>query len=157
MCGIAGQINFDGEPVSPGILKRMTDAISHRGPDGEGHWIEGSIGFGHRRLSIIDLSPAGQQPMTSSDDRYVLTYNGEIYNFRELRMELERKGYRFRSQTDSEVVLYCLAEWGSDALLKFNGMFALAFWDRKEARLLLSRDRYGIKPLYYFITVTRKQ
>ncbi len=151
MCGIAGQINFDGEPVSPGILKRMTDAISHRGPDGEGHWIEGSIGFGHRRLSIIDLSPAGQQPMTSSDDRYVLTYNGEIYNFRELRMELERKGYRFRSQTDSEVVLYCLAEWGSDGLLKFNGMFALAFWDRKEERLLLARDRYGIKPLYYFV------
>ena len=151
MCGIAGQINFDGEPVSSGILKRMTDAISHRGPDGEGHWIEGNIGFGHRRLSIIDLSPAGNQPMISSDGRYVLTYNGEIYNFRDLRMELEEKGYRFRSQTDSEVVLYCLAEWGSDALLKFNGMFALAFWDRKEARLLLARDRYGIKPLYYFI------
>tara|TARA_B100000902_G_scaffold18303_1_gene21928 strand:+ start:1094 stop:2968 length:1875 start_codon:yes stop_codon:yes gene_type:complete len=151
MCGIAGQINFDGEPVSSGILKRMTDAISHRGPDGEGHWIEGNIGFGHRRLSIIDLSPAGNQPMISSDGRYVLTYNGEIYNFRDLRIELEGKGYRFRSQTDSEVVLYCLAEWGSDALLKFNGMFALAFWDRKEARLLLARDRYGIKPLYYFI------
>lgn len=151
MCGIAGQINFDGEPVSSGILKRMTDAISHRGPDGEGHWIEGNIGFGHRRLSIIDLSPSGNQPMISSDGRYVLTYNGEIYNFRDLRMELEGKGYRFRSQTDSEVVLYCLAEWGSDALLKFNGMFALAFWDRKEARLLLARDRYGIKPLYYFI------
>ena len=98
----------------------------------------------------IDLSPAGHQPMISADHRFVLTYNGEIYNFRELRTELEAKGYWFRSQTDSEVVLSALAEWGADALLKFNGMFALAFWDRKEKRLLLARDRYGIKPLYYF-------
>jgi len=150
MCGIVGQLNFDSSPVSPVILKKMTDVIKHRGPDGEGHWIEGNIGFGHRRLSIIDLSPAGHQPMISADHRYVLTYNGEIYNFRELRTELEAKGYWFRSQTDSEVVLYALAEWGSEALLKFNGMFSLAFWDRKEKRLLLARDRYGIKPLYYF-------
>jgi asparagine synthase (glutamine-hydrolysing) len=150
MCGIVGQVNFDNSPVSPVILKKMTDVIQHRGPDGEGHWIEGNIGFGHRRLSIIDLSPAGHQPMISADHRYVLTYNGEIYNFRELRTELEAKGYCFRSQTDSEVVLNALSEWGSDALLKFNGMFALAFWDRKEKRLLLARDRYGIKPLYYF-------
>jgi asparagine synthase (glutamine-hydrolysing) len=150
MCGIVGQLNFDKSPVSPVILKKMTDVIVHRGPDGEGHWIEKNIGFGHRRLSIIDLSPAGHQPMISPDDRYVLTYNGEIYNFREIRMELEAKGYWFRSQTDSEVVLSALAEWGTDALLKFNGMFALAFWDRKEKRLLLARDRYGIKPLYYF-------
>ena len=151
MCGIVGQLTFDSSPVSPVTLQKMTDVIAHRGPDGEGHWIEGNIGFGHRRLSIIDLSPAGHQPMISPDHRYVLTYNGEIYNFRELRMELEAKGYWFRSKTDSEVVLYSLAEWGSDALLKFNGMFALAFWDRKEKRLLLARDRYGIKPLYYFI------
>lgn len=150
MCGIAGQLNTDNSPVSPVILKRMTDAISHRGPDGEGHWVEENIGFGHRRLAIIDLSPAGHQPMISSDHRYVLSYNGEIYNFRELRTELEAKGYWFRSQTDSEVVLSALAEWGTDALLKFNGMFALALWDRKEKRLLLARDRYGIKPLYYF-------
>ena len=150
MCGIAGQLNFNKDPVSPVTLRRMTDALTHRGPDGEGHWIDENIGFGHRRLSIIDLSPAGNQPMKSSDHRYVLTYNGEIYNFRELRTELEAKGYWFRSQTDSEVVLNALAEWGSDALLKFNGMFALAFWDRKEKKLLLARDRYGIKPLYYF-------
>jgi asparagine synthase (glutamine-hydrolysing) len=150
MCGIVGQVNFDKSPVSSVVLKKMTDVIQHRGPDGEGHWIEGNIGFGHRRLSIIDLSPAGHQPMISSDHRYVLTYNGEIYNFRELRIELEGKGYCFQSKTDSEVVLYSLAEWGSDALLKFNGMFALAFWDRKEKKLLLARDRYGIKPLYYF-------
>lgn len=150
MCGIVGQVNLDKSPVSPVVLKKMTDIIQHRGPDGEGHWIEGNIGFGHRRLSIIDLSPAGHQPMISADHRYVLTYNGEIYNFRKLRIELEGKGYCFQSKTDSEVVLYSLAEWGSDALLKFNGMFALAFWDRKDKSLILARDRYGIKPLYYY-------
>jgi asparagine synthase (glutamine-hydrolysing) len=149
MCGITGIINLDGSSVSPVILKKMTDAIAHRGPDGEGHWIEGNIGLGHRRLAIIDLSPAGHQPMISSDHRWVLSYNGEIYNYRELRTELEAEGIWFRSQTDSEVVLYALAHWGTAALLKFNGMFALALWDRKQHTLLLARDRYGIKPLYY--------
>jgi asparagine synthase (glutamine-hydrolysing) len=149
MCGIAGLINLDGAPVAPPVLKRMTDAIAHRGPDGEGHWIEGAVGIGHRRLAIIDLSPAGQQPMISADHRYVLSYNGEVYNFRELRSELQALGYWFRSQTDSEVVLYALAEWGLPALHKLNGMFALALWDRRERRLTLARDRYGIKPLYY--------
>jgi asparagine synthase (glutamine-hydrolysing) len=149
MCGIAGLINLDGAPVAPPALKRMTDAIAHRGPDGEGHWIEGAIGIGHRRLAIIDLSPAAQQPMISADHRYVLSYNGEVYNFRELRGELQALGYWFRSQTDSEVVLYALAEWGLPALQRFNGMFALALWDRRERRLTLARDRYGIKPLYY--------
>jgi len=149
MCGIAGFVNLHGDPVSPVILKRMTDAIAHRGPDGEGRWIEGNVGVGHRRLAILDLSPAGHQPMVTADQRYVLSYNGEIYNFRELRADLEAEGIWFRSQTDSEVVLYALAQWGTDALLKFNGMFALALWDRKEKTLLLARDRYGIKPLYY--------
>jgi asparagine synthase (glutamine-hydrolysing) len=149
MCGIAGFINLDGAPVSPVILQKMTDAIAHRGPDGEGHWIEGNAGLGHRRLAIIDLSPAGHQPMISSDHRYVLSYNGEIYNYRELRAELEAAGYWFRSKTDTEVVLNALAYWGSDALLRFNGMFALAVLDRKESTLLLARDRYGIKPLYF--------
>jgi asparagine synthase (glutamine-hydrolysing) len=149
MCGIAGLINLDGVPVAPPVLKRMTDAIAHRGPDGEGHWIEGAVGIGHRRLAIIDLSPAGQQPMISADHRYVLSYNGEVYNFRELRGELQALGYWFRSQTDSEVVLYALAEWGLAALDQFNGMFALALWDRRERRLTLARDRYGIKPVYY--------
>lgn len=148
MCGIAGIIDLTGEPVSPVILQRMTDAIAHRGPDGEGHWIEGQVGFGHRRLAIIDLSPAGHQPMISADHRYVISYNGEIYNFRELRAELEAAGYWFRSKTDTEVVLTALAHWGHEALQRFNGMFALALWDRKERRLLLARDRYGIKPLY---------
>ena len=150
MCGIAGIVHLDGAPVSSGVLKQMTDAIAHRGPDGEGQWIEGNVGLGHRRLAIIDLSSAGHQPMFSGDTRYVLSYNGEVYNYLELRTELETLGYCFRSNTDSEVVLYSLVEWGTDALLKFNGMFALGFWDRKEKRLLLARDRYGIKPLYYF-------
>jgi asparagine synthase (glutamine-hydrolysing) len=149
MCGIAGQVHLGGQPVSPVVLKRMTDAIAHRGPDGEGHWIEGNVGLGHRRLAIIDLTPAGHQPMVSADHRWVLSYNGEIYNYRELRARLEAEGVWFRSQTDSEVVLYALARWGQRALLEFNGMFALALWDRKERRLLLARDRYGIKPLYY--------
>jgi asparagine synthase (glutamine-hydrolysing) len=149
MCGITGLINIDGAPVSPDILQKMTDAIAHRGPDGEGQWIKGNVGLGHRRLAIIDLSPAGHQPMISADQRYVLSYNGEVYNYRELRANLEAAGYWFHSKTDSEVVLYALAHWGTDALLKFNGMFALAFWDRKEQKLLLARDRYGIKPLYY--------
>lgn len=148
MCGIAGVINFNGSPVSSVILKKMTDAIAHRGPDGEGQWIEGNVGIGHRRLAIIDLSPAGHQPMISADHRYVLSYNGEIYNYRELRSDLEAEGVWFRSNTDSEVVLYALAQWGADALLKFNGMFALSLWDRKAQTLLLARDRYGVKPLY---------
>ena len=149
MCGIAGLINLDGEPVSPVVLRRMTDAIAHRGPDGEGQWIESNVGLGHRRLSIIDLSPAGHQPMISADHRYLLSYNGEIYNYRELRTELEAAGFWFRSRTDSEVVLNAIAHWGTDAFLRFNGMFALAIWDRKERRLILARDRYGVKPLYY--------
>jgi asparagine synthase (glutamine-hydrolysing) len=149
MCGITGLIYLNKDIVSPIILKKMTDAIAHRGPDGEGHWIEGNVGIGHRRLAIIDLSPSGKQPMTTNDNRYVLSYNGEIYNYLKIRNELEALGYRFRSQTDSEVVLNALSYWGKDALIKFNGMFGLAFWDRKEQTLLLARDRYGIKPLYY--------
>jgi asparagine synthase (glutamine-hydrolysing) len=148
MCGIAGIIHLDYAPVSPAVLQRMTNAIAHRGPDGEGHWIEGNVGIGHRRLAIIDLTPAGHQPMISADHRYLLVFNGEVYNFRELRRELEARGYWFRSKTDSEVVLNTLAEWGVSALNRFNGMFALALWDRRERTLLLARDRYGIKPLY---------
>ena len=149
MCGIVGLIHPEGAPVPLSILQKMTDAIAHRGPDGEGHWIENNVGIGHRRLAIIDLTSSGHQPMISADQRYVLTYNGEIYNFRELRKELEALGHHFRSLTDSEVVLNALAQWGTSALLRFNGMFALGLWDRKERSLLLARDRYGIKPLYY--------
>ncbi|MFH2128310.1 MAG: asparagine synthetase B, partial [Pseudomonadota bacterium] len=105
MCGIAGVINQQGRPVSPVAIKRMTDAIAHRGPDGEGAYVKGNIGLGHRRLAIIDLSAAGNQPMATEDGRYVLSYNGEVYNFMELRVELEAKGHQFRSKTDTEVVL----------------------------------------------------
>lgn len=149
MCGIAGIFHADGAPASGVLLKRMTDAISHRGPDGEGHYIDGGLGLGHRRLAIIDLSAAGHQPMTTEDGRYVITYNGEVYNFNELRIELESFGYHFHSRTDSEVVLKALAQWGEKALPRFNGMFSFALWDRREHRLMLARDRYGIKPLYY--------
>lgn len=149
MCGIAGVLHFNGEPASHTILKRMTDAIVHRGPDGEGHFVEGPLGLGHRRLAIIDLSPGGHQPMATPDGRFVISYNGELYNFNELRIELESLGHQFHTRSDTEVMLKALAHWGADALDKFNGMFALALWDRQRKELLLARDRYGIKPLYY--------
>ena len=138
-----------GTPASAVILRRMMDAIKHRGPDGEGQYVDGPVGLGHRRLSIIDLSAAGHQPMVTRDGRYVISYNGEVYNYRELRLELEALGWQFHSATDSEVVLYALAQWGEAALLRFNGMFGLAFWDKQEQTLLLARDRYGIKPVYH--------
>jgi asparagine synthase (glutamine-hydrolysing) len=144
MCGIAGVINLNGDGVSPVLLQAMTDALAHRGPDGEGHWIRENVGIGHRRLAIIDLSPLGHQPMVSSDARYVLTFNGMIYNHREIRADLEARGHRFRGSSDTEVVLNSLIEWGPDALLRFNGMFALGFYDSAERKLLLARDRYGI-------------
>lgn len=149
MCGIAGILHRDGRPASAIAVTRMTDAIAHRGPDGDGVFVDGPLALGHRRLAIIDLSPAGRQPMESDDGRFVLTYNGEVYNFNEIKAELEACGYQFRSRTDSEVVLKALAEWGPQAVLKFNGMFAFALWDKKERSLLLARDRFGVKPLYY--------
>lgn len=149
MCGIAGIVHLDGETASPVDVRAMAEAIRHRGPDGEGQWSEGSAALSHRRLAIIDLSAHGRQPMISSDGRFVLSYNGEIYNFRELRAELEALGYAFRSETDSEVALNAFHAWGEDALQRFNGMFAFAVWDRQERTLTLARDRYGIKPLYW--------
>lgn len=149
MCGIAGIFNVNGEPVSPVLLRKMTDVIAHRGPDGEGFYTDRFVGLGHRRLSIIDLSPAGHQPMVSRDGQVVVTYNGEIYNFQEIRAELEALGHQFRSRTDSEVVLNAWNEWGPECVSRFNGMFAFAVWDRRQQALFLVRDRYGIKPLYY--------
>ena len=149
MCGIVGFINLNGSPASPAILKKMTDEIYHRGPDGEGHWVKDNVAIGHRRLSIIDLTNAGYQPMSSKDGRYILSYNGEIYNFKELRSFLKTKGYTFNSNTDTEVVLLSLVHWGTEALNKFNGMFAFAFYDNFKKELIIARDRYGIKPLYY--------
>ncbi|MDG2351302.1 MAG: asparagine synthase (glutamine-hydrolyzing) [Acidimicrobiales bacterium] len=148
MCGITGLIKLDGSNVDPVSLQRMTNSLTHRGPDGEGQWIKGNVAFGHRRLAILDLSEAAEQPMCSFDDNYVLVYNGEVYNFVELRKELELLGYRFKSNGDAEVVLNSLIEWGPSAVKRFNGMFAFAFWNEMEKELLLGRDRYGIKPLY---------
>jgi asparagine synthase (glutamine-hydrolysing) len=149
MCGITGIVNLDGSPVAPLTLRAMTDALVHRGPDGEGMFIDGAAGLGHRRLAIIDLSPAGHQPMVTSDGRYVLSYNGEIYNYQTLRTQLEALGARFHSQTDTEVVLHAFAAWGLSMVDRLNGMFALAVWDTEDKRLQLIRDRYGMKPLYY--------
>lgn len=151
MCGIAGIFNLNGSPVSSVLLKRMTDQISHRGPDGEGFYVDSFVGLGHRRLAIIDLSASGHQPMVTEDRKYALTYNGEIYNFQELRAELESLGYKFRSRTDSEVVLYSYVQWGIECLSRFNGMFAFAIWDKPKQQLFIARDRYGVKPLYYHL------
>lgn len=149
MCGISGYLNCDGRPAAVPVLRRMSRALAHRGPDGEGHWVDGPLGLGHRRLAIIDLSDAAAQPMLSADGRFVITYNGEVYNFRELRTELTAVGRRFRSTSDTEVVIEAFSEWGVAAVERFNAMFAMAIWDRHERRLFLARDRYGVKPLYY--------
>ncbi len=149
MCGLTGIVNFDGQPVARPVIEYMNAAIAHRGPDGAGVYLDGPVGLGHRRLSIIDLSDAGHQPMATADGRFVLSYNGEVYNFPELKAQLQALGHVFRSRTDSEVVLHAYAEWGADAVRRFNGMFALAVWDRMQRRLFLARDRYGIKPLYW--------
>ncbi|MGH2396846.1 MAG: asparagine synthase (glutamine-hydrolyzing) [bacterium] len=150
MCGITGILHLRDEPVSPVILQGMTDAIAHRGPDGEGSWVGPGVGLGHRRLAIIDLSLQGRQPMVSADGQVVITYNGEVYNFEELRQELLGAGYAFRSRTDSEVVLAAYQAWGDRCVQRFNGMFAFAIWDQTARSLFLARDRFGIKPLYYW-------
>ncbi len=149
MCGIAGILERDGAPASQVRLTAMCDALRHRGPDGEGQVVDGPLGLGHRRLAIIDLSSLGRQPMVTADGRYTLTFNGEIYNFQELRAELAARGRSFVSRSDSEVLLQAFATWGVDALVRFNGMFAFAIWDRETRTLTLARDRFGVKPLYY--------
>ena len=152
MCGIAGLISTDPEAR----IAAMLTAIEHRGRDDEGAWISPAVDdhgrqvcFGHRRLSIIDTSSAGHEPMFSHDGRFVLTFNGEIYNYRELREELAAKGHEFRTQTDIEVLLTAWQEWGEASLARLNGMFAFALWDEKDRALFLVRDHVGIKPLYY--------
>ena len=152
MCGIAGIVRRNGAPVDAAVLWRMVDRLQHRGPDDQGVYANGSLGLAHTRLSIIDLSRQGHQPMSSADGRFVLVYNGEVYNARELGYTLSGLGHRFRGHSDTEVVLAALVEWGSQALARFEGMFALALWDNREHRLILARDRFGIKPLYYCVT-----
>jgi asparagine synthase (glutamine-hydrolysing) len=149
MCGIAGLIDLKGGEVRKETIKAMTDAIKHRGPDGEGQWVHENVGIGHRRLAIIDLSEAASQPMLAEGSRYVLSYNGEIYNYIEIRKELQSLGVKFHSKSDSEVLLQSLIYWREKALTRLNGMFAFAFYDSFKGDLLLARDRYGIKPLYY--------
>jgi asparagine synthase (glutamine-hydrolysing) len=151
MCGIAGIISMNPNHVSTERLKRMTDAVAHRGPDGEGFWINASnnVGFGHRRLAILDLSDAGQQPMHYLS-RYTITYNGELYNYIELKEDLQQKGYSFRTQTDTEVLLAAYDCWKEQCLQQFDGMFAFAIWDEQEQNLFTARDRFGEKPFYYF-------
>ncbi len=151
MCGIVGFWDFNAA-ADPAVLDRFTDAVAHRGPDGRGTFIDGGLGLGHRRLSILDLSDAGKNPMPyggADNRRYWITYNGEVYNFLELRAELETKGYVFRTGTDTEVVIAAYDAWGPDCLTRFNGMWAFAIWDTVERKLFLARDRYGVKPLYF--------
>jgi asparagine synthase (glutamine-hydrolysing) len=148
VCGIVAILNLDGETVSEGTVAAMTRAIAHRGPDGEGVLVDGPAALGNRRLAVIDPSPAGAQPMSTADGSLSITFNGEIYNFRQIRRELERAGRRFRSETDTEVVLNAYAEWGPASVERLNGMFALAIWDARRRCLFVARDRYGIKPLY---------
>src|SRR5438552_5139732 len=144
MCGIVGVVNLGGEPVDASTLRRMTDVIAHRGPDGEGHYLDRGVGLGHRRLAIIDLSDNGRQPMVNQTGDLVVVHNGEVYNFRELRSQLEACGYRFRSGTDTEVILHAYAEWGPSCVERFNGMFAFAIYDRRPetggGAVLLARD-----------------
>ena len=149
MCGIGGVLHQDGAPVSEDILRGMAAAMAHRGPDGEGVFVDKGLGLAHRRLAVIDLTEAAAQPMTTTDGRYTIVHNGEVYNFRQLRGELEGLGHQFRSHSDTEVVLNAYRQWGERCLERFNGIFAFAVWDGRRRELFLARDRYGAKPLYY--------
>ena len=154
MCGIVGIVSQSSERVVRAeLLRAMTDTMTHRGPDGWGTWMsdDGCVGLGHRRLSIMDLSEAGRQPMPNADGTVQVTFNGEIYNFRALRRELEARGHRFRSESDTEVLVYLYEELGDAMVERLDGDFALGLWDGRRRRLLLARDRVGVKPLYYCI------
>jgi asparagine synthase (glutamine-hydrolysing) len=150
MCGISGILYAGGKPVAAESIKAMCDVIAYRGPDDEGIYIDGNLGLGHRRLSIIDLSAQGHQPMMNEDGSITLICNGEIYNFQNMKADLESLGHVFHSKTDTEVIVHAYEQWGEECIHKFNGMFAFALWDSNRKRLFLARDRYGMKPLYYF-------
>ena len=154
MCGITGIWNIKGEFINKGMFDQFTDSLAHRGPDGRGVYFDPkcSLALGHRRLAILDLSSSGHQPMSYANGRYWITYNGEIYNFLELREELEASGHYFISHSDTEIILAAYIQWGEDCQLRFNGMWAFAIWDSRERTLFLSRDRFGIKPLHYIST-----
>ena len=154
MCGIAGKFNFNPDhPIDRDRLVAMTTAVAHRGPDADGFYVGDGVGLGHRRLSIIDLSTGGQ-PLTNEDGTIWIVFNGEIYNFADTRRELEGLGHRFRTNTDTEVIVHAYEQWGDRAVDRFRGMFAFALWDAPKRRLLLVRDRLGVKPLYYCTTTS---
>jgi asparagine synthase (glutamine-hydrolysing) len=148
MCGISGIIDKQNKHISSIELEKMTDIIKHRGPDGFGYFYDNSLALGHRRLAILDLSESGRQPMTRSE-RWTMVYNGEVYNYLELRAELVQHGFSFSSETDSEVILAAYAFWGEECVTKFNGMWAFAIYDKEKQTLFCSRDRFGVKPFYY--------
>lgn len=148
MCGICGIFDQSGNPIDPGLLERMGKVIRHRGPDGDGRFIDKEIGLGHRRLSIIDLG-GGAQPIGNEDGTLQIVFNGEIYNFIELRKELEAFGHQFKTRSDTEVIVHAYEQWGMHCVTRFNGMFAFAIWDQRKRELFLARDHLGIKPLYY--------
>jgi asparagine synthase (glutamine-hydrolysing) len=152
MCGIVGVFNLSGAPFDQKALKKMADRIAHRGPDGEGYYHDGGVALGHRRLSIIDTSERGKQPMSSCKEDWIIVFNGCIYNYKILRQDLLTKGYEFKSATDTEVIANGLSEYGPQFLERLDGMFAVGAWNVKEQTLYLSRDRFGIKPLYYWFT-----
>ncbi len=150
MCGIIGIYNYNGQQIDVSLVEKMTNILGHRGPDDSGVFVDNNIGLGHRRLSIIDLSMLGRQPMPNEDNTLQIVFNGEIYNFQELRNILEKNGHNFKSKTDTEVILHGYEQWGCDCVKKFDGMFALAIWDKKNQQIFLARDRLGEKPLYYY-------
>jgi asparagine synthase (glutamine-hydrolysing) len=149
MCGITGLVLPAGERADPEVVRRLADAVAHRGPDSSGAWVDGNVGLGHRRLSIIDTSSAADQPLGNEDGSVVVTFNGEIYNFQQLVPELEARGHRFVTRSDTEVLVHGWEEWGEGLLDRLRGMFALALFDRRRRLLLLARDRIGKKPLYW--------
>ena len=150
MCGIVGKLHYDRQRrVEPELVDKMLGIMAHRGPDGEGKYVNGAVGLGHRRLSIIDLSANGSQPMCNEDGTVWIVFNGEIYNYMELRTRLIERGHVFSSTTDTEVIIHLYEEHGTDCLHQLRGMFAFAIWDAKCQQLFLARDRVGIKPLYY--------
>jgi len=152
MCGICGKVYFDPEHlVTEQEVLQMSHTLAHRGPDGEGVWANGHVGLAHRRLAIIDLRAVAAQPMSNADGSVWITFNGEIYNFRELRADLEARGYRFRTQSDTEVIIHAYEAYGRGCLERLRGMFAFAIWDGRTRVLLLARDRVGKKPLFYWI------
>ncbi len=149
MCGIAGQFVLNGEEADADLVAAMAERLRHRGPDGEGTYFSGPVGLAHRRLAIIDLSDEGRQPMANEDGSLWIVFNGEVYNYLELREDLRALGHRFATATDTEVVLHAYEEWGRDCLHRFNGMWAFAIWDKRRRELFCARDRLGVKPLYY--------